>query len=340
MMKEENKDIVPTFTITSRTVSFMAEISKKLTRLEYMPDMDLRMRRLMRLQTIQGMLAMDDVIVPLEQLAEVRDNKRMILTPNDAAMHNAIKAYRESDAKQWNALSVSKMGYAHEAFMSDGMVQYAPGMVGAGRVNTGGMFVRRDMDEDTLSYVFDGLLECIKTNDIHPLITACVFHYEMEYLHPFAQGNSRVGWLWQMLLLKSWNKLFAYLPVELMVYKDMEKYISVTNYSTQSEDCCHYIEFMLDKISAALNQLIFTLETDMNITPATRSKATPNAILEITSERILKALKENPEISRNILAELLERSPDLIKYHLQKLTKTGIIKHIGSTKGGRWEVYR
>jgi Fic family protein len=326
--------ITPEFTITSNMVNLLAEITKMLTRMEYLPRMDLPMRRLMRLQTIQGMLAIDGIGVPIELIAAIRDNKHDILTPLDIEVRNAIKAYREAEAARWNLFSVSTMNSVHEMLMPGGMSEYATGMIGGVGIDTGGIVTKRNMPTDKISDLIANLLESLKDTTVHPLIAIPAFHYELEYIHPFAQGNSRVGWLWQMLLLKSWNKLFASFPVEQIIYKDREHYVSMTNYSTETGDCAHYIEFMLHEILDTMSQVIFTLQT----TQETTRKITQETTLQTTREKILEVLKNRPKTSKNELANLLGCSPDLIKYHMQKLINDGVVTRTGYNKGGRWEV--
>ncbi|MDR3706493.1 MAG: Fic family protein [Paludibacteraceae bacterium] len=326
--------ITPEFTITSNMVNLLAEITKMLTRLEYLPRMDLPLRRTMRLQTIQGMLAIDGIGMPMELIAAIRDNKHDILTPLDIEVRNAIKVYREADAARWNLFSVSTMNYIHKMLMPGGMSEYTKGMICGVGIDTDGIVTRRNLPADKISDLIANLLESLKDTMVHPLIAVPAFHYELEHIHPFALGNSRVGWLWQMLLLKSWNKLFAYFPVEQMIYKDREHYVSMTNYSTETGDCAHYIEFMLHEILDTMNQVIFTLET----TQETTRKVTQETTLKTTREKILEVLKNRPKTSKNELACLLDCSPDLIKYHMQKLINDGVIARVGSTKGGRWEV--
>ena len=102
------------------------------------------------------------------------------------------------------------------------------------------------------------LLEWTKTTDVHMLIRSCVFHYELELIHPFADGNGRVGRLWHTLLLSKWNPAFAWLPVESMIHANQQEYYNAINASNNAGESTIFIEFMLSIIKASLTDAIKT----------------------------------------------------------------------------------
>ena len=95
----------------------------------------------------------------------------------------------------------------------------------------------------------------IKTTDAYPLIASSVFHYEFEFIHPFADGNGRIGRLWQSLILSRWKALFANLPVESIVYQHQAEYYEALNASSKNGESSVFIEFMLQRILEALQSL-------------------------------------------------------------------------------------
>ena len=102
------------------------------------------------------------------------------------------------------------------------------------------------------------LLDWVNTSDIHMLIRSCVFHYELELIHPFADGNGRIGRLWHTLLLSQWNPTFAWLPVESMIHARQPEYYATTNASNEAGESTVFIEFMLSTIKASLIDAINT----------------------------------------------------------------------------------
>ena len=96
------------------------------------------------------------------------------------------------------------------------------------------------------------LLDWVKNSDVHMLIRSCVFHYEFELIHPFADGNGRVGRLWHTLLLSKWNPAFAWLPVESIIHNRQQEYYEFINASNAAGESTVFIEFMLSAIKASL----------------------------------------------------------------------------------------
>ena len=102
------------------------------------------------------------------------------------------------------------------------------------------------------------LLDWVKNSDVHMLIRSCVFHYELELIHPFADGNGRVGRLWHTLLLSKWNPAFAWLPVESIIHDRQQEYYAAINASNDAGESTVFIEFMLPAIKASLMDAIHT----------------------------------------------------------------------------------
>lgn len=102
------------------------------------------------------------------------------------------------------------------------------------------------------------LLDWAKSSDLHMLIRSCVFHYELELIHHFADGNGRVGRLWHTLLLSKWNPVFAWLPVESIIHDHQQEYYDAINASNDAGKSTAFIEFMLSTIEASIIDAIRT----------------------------------------------------------------------------------
>lgn len=102
------------------------------------------------------------------------------------------------------------------------------------------------------------LLNWAKTSDLHVLVRSCVFHYELEVIHPFVDGNGRMGRLWNTLLLSKWNPVFAWLPVEAIIYDRQQAYYDAISASNDAGESTAFIEFMLSAIKASLMEAIGT----------------------------------------------------------------------------------
>ena len=188
---------------------------------------------------------------------------------------------------------------------------------GAGVVS-GKTVIHYAPDAERVPFLVNDLFEWLRTTDEHPLIASCVFHYEFEFIHPFADGNGRTGRLWQTLILSRWRPIFKNLPIENIVYKYQKEYYKAIAVSGGKAGCTPFVEFILGVIAETLTTQEITRKT--------------------TQEIILEAIARNPSITRAELAEVVGISPDGVKYHLQKLAKSGRLKRVGSTRRGEWVI--
>jgi Fic family protein len=171
------------------------------------------------------------------------------------------------------------------------------------------------------------LFDWLRSNKEHPLIASSVFHYEFEFIHPFADGNGRMGRLWQTLLLSRWQPAFAWLPVESLVHRQQTEYYRAINDSTVAADCAPFIHFMLGCIQDAV------------------SKASPKTPVETpveksgkTSQQVLALLWRRPELTLAEVAQAIGRSQRAVERAAAKLQQENKLRYHGPKKGGRWEV--
>ncbi len=218
----------------------------------------IRLRRINRIRTIQGSLAIEGNTLGIEQITAILDGKRVIASPREIQeVRNAIKAYDLFD--KWDPNSKENLLDAHQVLMSallDNPGNFRTGGVG---VVSGQKVVHMAPPANRVTYLMNDLLRWLKTTDQHPLIASSVFHYEFEFIHPFEDGNGRMGRLWQTLILSKWEPLFAHIPVESLVYEHQAEYYDALNKSTKNAESSVFIEFMLRMILSAVT-FLFTPE--------------------------------------------------------------------------------
>jgi len=239
----------PPYTIPPVILNRVAAISEAIGRLTVLTDQTrtLRLRRINRIRTIHGSLAIEGNTLSEAQITAILEGKRVIAPPREVQeIKNALAAYdqfvtlkpeHEKDLLEANRILMS--GLIDEAG------SYRHGGVG---VMAGSQVIHMAPPADRVPHLMADLFRWLATTDAHPLITSSVFHYEFEFIHPFADGNGRMGRLWQSLILARWNPLFADIPVESLIFEHQVEYYQAIQESTHQTDSAPFIAFMLRMI--------------------------------------------------------------------------------------------
>lgn len=316
-------DYTPPYTVTEEIVNLIARICAQTERLSVNSRESLRMHRIHRLQSIQGSLAIEGNTLSIDQITAVFEGKTVLAPPREIQeVKNALATYDIFDTL--NPFSTKDLLRAHSILTSaliDQSGQFRSTGVG---VMSGKKVVHLAPPASRVPVLIDDLFTWIKKSQAHPLITSSVFHYEFEFIHPFADGNGRMGRLWQSLLLSKWNPLFAYLPVENLILKRQQLYYTALQHSTKQTDSAPFVTFMLNAISDKLTELI-----------SQKSKVKSN---EKSKENILHLILEQPTITTAHLAKQSGLSLSGVEKNVRQLKQAGLLKRIGPDKGGRWEV--
>ena len=239
----------PPFTITPVILRLLADTAEALGRLSVQMELEqgLRLRRLNRIRSIQGSLAIEGNTLSQEQITAILDGKRVIAPPREIQeARNALAAYEALMA--WQPHKRSDLMAAHRLLMGgllDEVGRYRQGGVG---VMSGQTVIHMAPPANRVDALMNDLLGWLKKTEQHPLIASCVFHYEFEFIHPFADGNGRMGRLWQTLILSRWKPLFANVPVESLIHQNQAAYYQALQDSTARSDSAPFIAFMLQMI--------------------------------------------------------------------------------------------
>lgn len=172
------------------------------------------------------------------------------------------------------------------------------------------------------------LFTWLKTSDAHPLIKSCVFHYEFEFIHPFQDGNGRMGRLWQTAILKDWKAIFAWLPVETLVKEHKKEYYDALGASDREANRTGFIEFMLSMIAGTIEDII---EAEKKVT----AKVTPK--VTVNQQKIIDVIRANPFVTQDELVAIVGIARKNIIANMKKLQESGLIKRIGADKNGHWQ---
>ncbi len=245
----------PPFEITPEILNLVEKIGEILGRWEvlempYSP----RLRRENRIRTIQASLEIENNTLSLEQVTALLDGKRVLgLQREIQEVQNAFAAYEQIN--QWQANSCDDLLDAHAVLMA-GLVNYAGHFrntdVGIYR---GKKLVHMAPPASQIYRLMAELFKWLKSEAIHPLIASCVFHYEFEFIHPFTDGNGRMGRLWQTLILSKWKPALAYLPVETVIRDRQDEYYQALLDSDNVANSTCFISFLLKALLTAMEEV-------------------------------------------------------------------------------------
>ena len=243
----------PPYSITPRILSLIASISEKLGAItaSHLQVPRTELRKANRIKTIQSTLQIEGNTLTMDQVTAVINNKRVLAPQKDILeVKNAIAVY---DALlDFKASSMSSFLKAHSLLMM-GLVR-SPGKfrsAGAGIVK-GSQLTHLAPKASLVKGLMNNLFNYLKTDSTPLLIKSCVFHYELEFIHPFEDGNGRMGRLWQSVILKDLNPLFSFLPVEMIIKQKQSDYYKALAKSDKSGNYTPFIEFNLTAIDQAL----------------------------------------------------------------------------------------
>jgi Fic family protein len=304
-----NQQYKPPYTLTPAILHFVADISEAIGRYTATADHSLtpHLRRENRIRTIHASLAIENNTLTLEQVTAVIDGKPVIGHPREIQeVRNALDAYETME--EWDATALEDLLTAHRLLMTalvDDAGRFRSGGVGIYR---GEQLVHMAPPADRVAQQMDDLLEWLKQTDEHPLVASCVFHYELEFIHPFADGNGRMGRLWQTLILRRWKPLLAYLPVETVVRQRQDDYYRVLAEADKRAEATPFVEFMLQALLDAIQQAIATDQVSDQATDQVVRIIQALAKGELGSSALMKAfdLTHKPSFRQNYLDPALE----------------------------------
>ena len=320
----------PPFKITSKAINLISQISEKIGEISTLENTErtVQLRKKNRIRTIHSSLAIENNSLTIEQITAIIEGKRVLGPPNEIQeVKNAVQAYEL--LLNLNPYKQNDLLKAHQLMMNDLVKhsgKYRKGGVG---IFDGKGVVHVAPPADRVPFLMNDLFDWLKSSDAHPLIKSCVFHYEFEFIHPFEDGNGRMGRLWQTVILTEWKPIFAWLPIETLIKENQKLYYKALGISDSNADSTEFIEFMLSIILKTIKEII---TTELKITQKITQKITVN------QQKIIDSIKNNPYITQEELAEIVGIARLNIIKNMKKLQEQNIIKRIGADKNGYWQI--
>lgn len=336
----------PPFTVSAKAIHLVADISAGMERymLRTSRGNSLRLRKANRIKTIRSSLAIEGNPLTEGEVRDVLEGRPVIAPPKEIQeVRNAIRAYELYPSL--DAFSLEDLLKAHHVMMqalSDDAGHFRRGGVG---VYEGSQLIHMAPPADRVAGLMADLFEWLQRAEDHLLIRSCVFHYEFEFIHPFSDGNGRMGRLWQSLILGKLNPAFAHLPIENLVFAHQQAYYDALSASSARADCSPFIDFMLQSILDTLQQHASqsshvgeNVGENVGVNVGVNVGANSEETLNPLEQRILEGLRHNGYLTARELAAAHSCSQRQAERALASLKKQGIILREGSPKKGCWQI--
>ena len=316
---------IPPFHITEKIANLTAEIAEKVGSISAtigdIPHPKLRKEN--RIKTIQSSLAIENNTLSIEQVTAIVEGKRVLGSPQEIQeVKNAFETYEH--LLTFNPYSGQDLLLAHQILMNELVKDNGKFRSKSVGISDGSNIIHVAPPSERVPYLVNDLLLWIENSQLHPLIKSCVFHYEFEFIHPFSDGNGRMGRLWQTLILTDWKPLFAWIPVETIIKENQKEYYQALQSADNSGDSTIFIEFMLKSILHAVEDLQETQHVGANV------GANENMILDL--------IKTNSKITAKEITLHLNISLRQVQRLIASMKKNKLIFREGSDKSGEWRI--
>ena len=328
----------PPFTITEKITNLVGQIAERIGRVQAAGEYgrNLHLRKVNRLRSIQSSAAIEGNTLSLEQVADAINGRRIVGNPREIReVKNAYDAYER--LLDLDPFSIEDFLSAHKLMTNDLVAESGKFRAGNVGVFSGKDVIHLGAKPEYVADLVKDLFEWAKKSDAHPLIKSGVMHFEIEFIHPFADGNGRIGRLWQTLVLSKWYEIFAWLPVETIVYENQAEYYAVLGRAGKAGDSTEFIEFMLNAIAKTLDELPIGKITD--IIPDIITDKLSKGELEFLKE-IIGFIKNNGGID-NYRAQLLtNKSAASVKKYFAALVAVGVLTAHGANKARKYKLQK
>lgn len=317
----------PPFTITEEITNLVIEIAEMTGMIALTDNLSKNptLRRENRIHSIHSSLAIERNSLTIDQVSDVIDGKRVLGPPKDIReVQNAYDAYEM--LTKLNPYSIKDLLTAHKIIMLDLVKESGIFRSGGVGVYAGKDLIHAGTPPQYVPDLISELFKWLKESTLHPLIKSCIFHYEFEFIHPFIDGNGRVGRMWHTLILAKWKKFFLWLPIETLIHEQQEEYYAVINAANTDGESTVFVKFMLEIIKMALEELIQNVNED--------DKSNNSSV----RDKLLELLKANNKISAKSAAAKLDLSERQTQRLLKIMKDEGKIERVGSNRNGSWIV--
>jgi Fic family protein len=319
------------FMPSEKTLRLVMDIAAALERYRIVMEgpSGVSLRKLNHIRTIRGTTAIEGNTLSEDEVTAIIAGKRVAGSKREIdEIKGAHAAY--SKISEFNPLESSALLKAH-ALMTKNLVE-CPGKwrkCNVGVFNVRGEAMHHAPPWDQVPFLMKDLFNWLKKSKDVPLVKICIFHFVFETIHPFSDGNGRMGRFWQTAILGKWNELFYALPIENMVRIHQRRYYKALNESQKREEARAFVDFMLDMI-------LRTLKAKGDLKGGKKKVVSKGG--KKTAERLVEMMRKNPKVTLAEMGAELGISRSAIQKHILRLKDAQLVRRIGPDKGGEWKV--
>lgn len=313
----------PPYTISDKILNLVVEITMLLSKVDIAFKNNVLLRKKNQIKTVVGTLAIEGNNLDIKQVTEILEGKKVIGNQKEIQeVKSAINTYE--NIENFDPYKIDDLFKAHSLMMNlllENVGKFRDVKVAV----KGDEIVHVAPPPLQVPKLMEQLFEWLKNSELNPLITSCIFHYEFEFIHPFVDGNGRMGRFWQSLILSKYNPIFSSFPIESIIKQRQNEYYKTLSTCDMEANSTLFIEFMLECIYEAISSEI-------------NSDKSSEISSQSTDEAILEFLKLNPKATIKILAFKLNLTTRAIEKQLANLKKENRLQRVGSAKKGEWVV--
>ena len=317
----------PPYTITSEILAQVSAISELISDIKHIEAKKItpKLRKKNLVRSITGSLQIEGNSFTEEKVTAMLDGKRVLGTVKEVEeVRGAIKAYEQMGNYDYTKLT--DLLQSHKLMMDTLLTnagEFRSGNVGVyGKDGVSHVAPPPYRVNELMIDLFDWLAETKE----HPLVVSSIFHYEFEFIHPFSDGNGRVGRLWQSVILIAYKELFSYIPIESIVKENQQAYYDALEAAGSAGESTPFVEFMLENILQSLRQF---LKQEAKSDQKSSQKS---------DQKVTALMRKNNKITIKEICESTGLSESGVKKIIKKLKDEEVIVRVGSLKGGHWEV--
>lgn len=316
-----------------RQVEHIVELLGRVSAIEELSASRLELRRTNRINAVHSSTAIEGNELTLAQVEDVARGEPVFASPRAVTeVENALAAYDALD--MLNPWSADDFLRAH-GLLTAGLVRESGEFrtVDVEIVNADGDVLHTGSRVEKVPRLVAELLEWGSASADHPLVVSSATHFLIEHIHPFRDGNGRIGRLWQTLILRQWRPLFAWMPIETLIRQHQDGYYAALQASREPEiDAAIFIDYMFGVIVESLESYEARARADVTGVGENVGKNVG------VNEAVISLLRIEPTLSAAAIAARLGRTSRTIERHLADLKAAGLVRREGSARAGRWVV--